>query len=86
MWVWLPSLDPRAASQPTPLPPPGFVAMNLDGLFEGRDFASLRLRDWDFHPNAEGHRMIAGRLYAEILERGGIDLLRPGFRQAMERR
>ncbi len=84
MWVWLPSLNPRAAAKPAPRPPPGFVAMNLEGLFDGRDLTGLRLRDWDFHPNADGHRMIADRLYAEILERGGIDLLRPGHRQAME--
>jgi len=84
MWGWLPSLNPRGASIPAPRPPPGFVAMNLEGLFDGRDLAGLRLTDWDFHPNAEGHRMIADRLYAEILERGGIDLLRPGFRQALE--
>ncbi len=84
LWAWLPSLDPRTASMPAPHPPPGFVAMNLEGLFDGRDLAGLRLTDWDFHPNAEGHRMIADRLYAEILERGGIDLLRPGFRQALE--
>src|SRR5262249_14738492 len=86
MWVWLPSLDPRAAGRSAPRPPPGFVSMNLEGLFDGREFARLRLRDWDFHPNADGHRMIADRLYAEILERGGIDLLRPGTRQAMEGR
>jgi hypothetical protein len=84
MWVWLPSLDPKAAGKPAPRPPPGFLAMNLEGLFDGRDFTSLRLREWDFHPNAHGHRMIADRLYAEILERGGIDLLHPGSRQAME--
>ena len=84
MWTWLPSLDPQTASSRAPRPPPGFVAINLEGLFDGRDLARLRLRDWDFHPNAEGHRKIADRLYAEILEQGGIDRLRPGFRQAME--
>ncbi|HSD10885.1 MAG TPA: hypothetical protein VLF14_07865, partial [Candidatus Binatia bacterium] len=63
LWIWLPSLDPGTASMPAPRPPPGFVTMNLDGLFDGRDLAGLRLRDWDFHPNPEAHRMIADKLY-----------------------
>jgi D-alanyl-lipoteichoic acid acyltransferase DltB (MBOAT superfamily) len=84
MWLWLPSLDPRRAAKPAPRPPPGFVAMSLAGLFDGKDLATLRLRAWDFHPNAEGHRMIADRLYAEIVRQGGVDLLRPGVRHAKE--
>jgi D-alanyl-lipoteichoic acid acyltransferase DltB (MBOAT superfamily) len=81
IWVWLPALDPAKRAEAPRHAPAGFAAMDLQDVFDERDLARLRVRDWDFHPNAEGHRMIAERLYDEIVKRGGIDLLRPGARE-----
>jgi hypothetical protein len=33
-------------------------------VFEGTDRQSLWLAEWDAHPNAKGHRVIADRLHA----------------------
>jgi D-alanyl-lipoteichoic acid acyltransferase DltB (MBOAT superfamily) len=45
----------------------GFVIWSLDGVFgsEGRD---VRLADWDEHPNARGHEMIAEHFH-DLLKR-----------------
>lgn len=47
----------------------GFVVLNLIDIFKGRDISQLRLADWDTHPNAEAHRLLADRLYEAVLER-----------------
>jgi D-alanyl-lipoteichoic acid acyltransferase DltB (MBOAT superfamily) len=47
----------------------GFVIINLEGLYEGTDITAIRLAEWDHHPNARGHQMLADRLYKELLVR-----------------
>ncbi|MBK8248070.1 MAG: hypothetical protein IPK85_11805 [Gemmatimonadetes bacterium] len=47
----------------------GLDVIDLRGLFAGKDELSLVVADWDRHPNAEGHRLIAERLYQELLTR-----------------
>jgi hypothetical protein len=47
----------------------GFEIVDLSGLWEGRDLFTLRVADWDYHPNTEGHRLIADRLYDELSRR-----------------
>jgi lysophospholipase L1-like esterase len=44
----------------------GFLIVNPSDLYENKDVASLRISDWDLHPNAAGHRLIADRLYKEL--------------------
>lgn len=75
VWVFLPSTE----SYPDPLPEgrllramaekAGFVTIDLHDLYidvEG-GAKSLWVYDWDDHPNARGHGMIAGRLYRDLL-------------------
>lgn len=45
----------------------GLPVIDMRGLFAGMDEPSLVVADWDRHPNAEGHRLIAERLYQELL-------------------
>ena len=46
----------------------GFVRLNLDGIYDSIDKPTIQLAEWDKHPNAEGHRLIADRLYAALQE------------------
>ncbi len=48
----------------------GFVVFDLSNVYDGTDRTSLWLTEWDAHPNAAGHRMIADRLYT-LLEQNG---------------
>ncbi|MGH2395307.1 MAG: hypothetical protein ACRDGH_17750, partial [Candidatus Limnocylindria bacterium] len=45
----------------------GFVVLNLADVYAGRDLEALIVAEWDRHPNARGHRLIADRLYQELL-------------------
>ena len=45
----------------------GFVPIDiLDVYGPGPDHSALRLAKWDGHPNAQGHAMLADRLYLEL--------------------
>jgi D-alanyl-lipoteichoic acid acyltransferase DltB (MBOAT superfamily) len=41
----------------------GFAIVNLEDVYTGRDLATVRLAEWDDHPSALGHQLIADRLY-----------------------
>jgi hypothetical protein len=45
----------------------GFIVIDMRDVFEGHDRENLILSSADRHPNAEGHRIIADRLYTELL-------------------
>ena len=51
----------------------GFIVFDLFDLFEGRDQAALKVAPWDTHPNAQGHRLIAQELHAELLRAGLVE-------------
>jgi D-alanyl-lipoteichoic acid acyltransferase DltB (MBOAT superfamily) len=44
----------------------GFVVLDLSDVYVGSDRHSLWVAEWDAHPNAAGHRLIADRLYSLI--------------------
>jgi D-alanyl-lipoteichoic acid acyltransferase DltB (MBOAT superfamily) len=44
----------------------GFVAISLSDVYQKHDSQTLRVAQWDNHPNAAGHRLIADALYAAI--------------------
>ncbi|HUF31394.1 MAG TPA: SGNH/GDSL hydrolase family protein [Gemmatimonadaceae bacterium] len=44
----------------------GFEVIDLSDVYEGRDEHELTVAEWDRHPNPEGHRLIAERLYDEL--------------------
>jgi len=44
----------------------GFLTLDLSDVYLGHDPTTLRIAEWDNHPNALGHRLIADRLFDEI--------------------
>jgi D-alanyl-lipoteichoic acid acyltransferase DltB (MBOAT superfamily) len=44
----------------------GFLIVDLSDLYENKDRKSLRIAEWDLHPNAIAHKLIADRLYKEL--------------------
>ena len=46
----------------------GFLVFNLLDLWQDRDKSVLRIAEWDKHPNAQGNRVIADRLFELIQE------------------
>jgi lysophospholipase L1-like esterase len=47
----------------------GFVTLNLRDAYKNQDENTLRLAEWDAHPNAAAHRLIATRLYEVLQEK-----------------
>ncbi|HEX5012405.1 MAG TPA: hypothetical protein VFY71_18600 [Planctomycetota bacterium] len=45
----------------------GFVIIDMQDVFQGHVLDGLILNNVDYHPNAAGHRVIADRLYAELM-------------------
>jgi hypothetical protein len=71
VWVFVPQVRAGPWQEETPAAmkiaqEAGFATIDLSDVYEGRDLASIRLAEWDDHPNALGHRLIADRLYAAI--------------------
>jgi D-alanyl-lipoteichoic acid acyltransferase DltB (MBOAT superfamily) len=54
----------------------GFVVLDLKHVYGKTDGVALRLAEWDAHPNAEGHQMIANGLYDAIVQHAG-EMLAP---------
>jgi D-alanyl-lipoteichoic acid acyltransferase DltB (MBOAT superfamily) len=46
----------------------GFAVLDLFGAYSVPDRNALWIAEWDAHPNAQGHALIADKLYARILE------------------
>jgi hypothetical protein len=71
IWVFLPDLA-KGSWQEETLPSlelaraAGFAIVNLDGVFDEHTVEELRVAEWDVHPNATGHALIARRLLTEL--------------------
>jgi hypothetical protein len=50
----------------------GFPVIDVHDVFEGQDHTQLTLSAADSGPNAQGHRLIAARLYAELICRADL--------------
>lgn len=46
----------------------GFIVLDLSDVFEGHSVESLWRAEYDQHPNAKGHELIANRLYEEMMK------------------
>ena len=44
----------------------GFIVLRLDHIYKGHDITKIRLAEWDDHPNAFGHQLIADQLFEQI--------------------
>jgi len=50
----------------------GFRIVNLADIYKNTDRASMRLADWDEHPNARAHELIAQRLHEELQKNADV--------------
>lgn len=76
VWIFLPQVRAGSWQEETPeavrlATEAGFTVISLDGIYDGIGIERLRLSEWDDHPNAEAHRLIAERLYQELGTRAG---------------
>jgi hypothetical protein len=54
----------------------GFIVIDLSRLYDDTDRQSLWIADWDAHPNAKAHKLIANAVY-DHLRHDSHGLLRP---------
>lgn len=71
VWIFLPQVRDGSWQEETPetvriATEAGFAVINLADVYQGHDKATLRLAEWDDHPNALGHRLVADALYRAL--------------------
>jgi hypothetical protein len=71
VWVFVPQTYQGSWQEETPralalAEQSGFIVIDLSDIYEGKDREPLRLAEWDQHPNALGHSLIADGLYAGL--------------------
>jgi D-alanyl-lipoteichoic acid acyltransferase DltB (MBOAT superfamily) len=55
----------------------GFEVRDWSDVYDGVDVKTLQASQWDFHPNAAGHELIAQRLYRELASDTTFGPVRP---------
>ena len=70
-WVFLPQVRAGSWQEETPetvriASAAGFAVLSLGDVYGGHDATALRLAEWDDHPNALGHRLIAEALHRAV--------------------
>ncbi len=71
VWVFMPTLEGSADDQdPTELErlakEAGFLTLSLADAYKAHSREALWVAPWDHHPNAEGHRLIADKLFERL--------------------
>jgi hypothetical protein len=71
VWIFQPQVREGSWQQETPemlrlAEGAGFVMVSLADVYKGEDVAAIRLAEWDEHPNARGHRLMAAQLYESM--------------------
>lgn len=70
VWVFLPiayqTPDAGLTARLQAMRAAGFVTLSLAGAFDGYSPKEVQVSDWDTHPNAHGHRLLARRLQVEL--------------------
>jgi hypothetical protein len=71
IWIFLPQLREGSWQEETAdtikiAEAAGFTVINLNDLYKGKDPVKIRLAEWDEHPNAYGHQLIADQLFARL--------------------
>jgi hypothetical protein len=74
VWIFLPQVREGSSQEETPeafraAEAAGFVVLDLSDVFKGQDLSSVRLAEWDDHPSAHGHELIASRLFTALLDK-----------------
>ncbi len=72
VWVFLPQVREGTWQEETAdsiqiAAQAGFIILDLSEIYKNQDITKIRLAEWDDHPNALGHRLIADRLFDAIL-------------------
>jgi hypothetical protein len=63
--------EPREAARQIELAEQaGFVVLDLTDVYEGQDVDDLLLASWDWHPNVDGHNLIAKYLHTALKAHG----------------
>ena len=71
LWLLLPPAGEnvgRIANEISLAEEAGFIILNAFDAYKDHDIESLWVAEWDRHPNAKGHRLIADRLHEAIRE------------------
>jgi hypothetical protein len=71
IWIFLPQLREGSWQEETAdtikiAQAAGFTVISLDDIYKGKDPTKIRLAEWDEHPNAYGHQLIADQLFARL--------------------
>ena len=71
VWVYFPRPEELEGEGPPALEvrlarEAGFTILDLSGVYGDHDFPSLWIARWDHHPNAQGNRLIADKLYSAM--------------------
>jgi hypothetical protein len=74
VWIFLPQVRDGAWREETPeavqlAQEAGFVVFNLEDVYKGLDISTIRLAEWDDHPNVRGHQIVAERLFENFKAR-----------------
>jgi hypothetical protein len=73
VWIFISALDESEIQDPTDLmrlaQEVGFTTIDLSDVYNGYNMETLIVAEWDRHPNAKGHRLMADRLFTDISER-----------------
>jgi hypothetical protein len=78
VFISLPTVNPdEETANHTLAQAAGFKIIDLKGVYSGRNWWELILSEWDAHPTAEGHRIVADRLFRELRNENVIPV---GFR------
>jgi len=73
VYVSLPTVNPdQELANIEPARAAGFKILDLKGVYDGHKWWDLMVSKWDAHPTAEGHRLVAERLYDVMAEEGVI--------------
>jgi len=78
VWIFLPQVQEGSWQEETPdafriAEAAGFLIIDLSDVYKGNDLASLRIAEWDEHPTAFGHKLVAAKLLAAM--RGRQDVI-----------
>ena len=55
----------------------GFAVLDWSDVYDGVDIATVQASQWDFHPNAAGHELIAQRFYRDLTSTSTFGNVRP---------
>ncbi len=89
VWIFLPQVTEGAWQEETPefveiARNAGFVMIDLGDVYKRYNVADIRIAEWDDHPNALGHKVIAAQLF-ERLQQHREEIFGAASRQVVAR-